>query len=341
MSHDFVSYVERTLKECQFLLDMYMIDYFVEDLWKQLLPSWQSFYGSKLKDIGSDRKSVVDLVKHILRRPRDSSAILFDSPEPLSMLALKAVVFNIELQQWKVPNTPQEILPQMGFYELEPSNSFTNLRESLPPALRIKIKNKKEHEISRIADITKLLINKLGPIDEIVDVGAGIGHLSRILSLLLDKKVSTIEGDPLLVETANILDEKIAKNLKYLSKMKKFDKSGDWDTPDRKAIYVKEEKQMEGNSEGKRLLLTGLHTCGDFSATILKYFYANDDAKILLHFGCCYHKLNNAGDKIFKDVYEGKETDVATKGMNIYFVGTVLNVNICFRLSSFTSIFES
>uniref|UniRef100_A0AC34F7A0 Methyltransferase domain-containing protein n=1 Tax=Panagrolaimus sp. ES5 TaxID=591445 RepID=A0AC34F7A0_9BILA len=313
MSNSFVTYIEQTLKECQYLVDMYMIDYFVEDLWHQILPSWQNFYESHLLSIDSDRKAVVDLVKHILRRPNEPLFVQFNSPEPLSMLALKAVISNIELKQWQIPNYPQEILPKIELSDESKPTAFTNLRHSLPPALRIKIKNKKEHEVSRISDVAKILINKLGPIDEIVDVGAGIGHLSRILSLLLEKKVSTIEGDPLLVETANKLDERIAKNLKYLSKRNKIEKSGEWNSPDRKALYIEEEKQM-GDSEGKRLLLTGLHTCGDFSATILKYFCANDDARILLHFGCCYHKLNNAGDKLFKDIYEGKENNVTTKG---------------------------
>ena len=145
-------------------------------------------------------------------------------------------------------------------------------------------------------------------------LGAGIGHLSRILSLLLDKKVSTIEGDPLLVETANKLDEKVSKNLKFLSKKNNAaGGSGDWESPDRKVVYVKEKEQI-GSLEGKRLLLTGLHTCGDFSSTILKYFCANDDAQILLHFGCCYHKINGGSDKLYKDIYKGIENSVTSEG---------------------------
>ena len=171
MEVNFVNYINKTLKECQFWADIYMIDYFVKDLWHQLLPSWQQFYESQLSEIESDRKGIVDLVKHVLRRPGQPSCIKLLAPEPLSMLALKAVVSNLELQQWKIPKNPQQISSKLGFHSTEASTSFTNLRESLPPALRLKIKAKKEHEVSRIADIARILIQHLGPIDEIVDVG--------------------------------------------------------------------------------------------------------------------------------------------------------------------------
>lgn len=39
------------------------------------------------------------------------------------------------------------------------------------------------------------LLDTLNEIDEIIDIGAGLGHLSRILSLLFKFKVATVEGD--------------------------------------------------------------------------------------------------------------------------------------------------
>lgn len=48
-------------------------------------------------------------------------------------------------------------------------------------------------------------------------------------------------------------------------------------------------------------LITGLHPCGDLSATILRLFIENaaetSSSSSLLLLGCCYHKLNGGLDK--------------------------------------------
>ncbi|XP_006821789.1 putative methyltransferase-like protein 25 [Saccoglossus kowalevskii] len=40
------------------------------------------------------------------------------------------------------------------------------------------------------------------------------------------------------------------------------------------------------------LLVTGLHTCGDLSACILRMFTHDDSVKILCNVGCCYHLIS-------------------------------------------------
>ncbi|KAE9553364.1 hypothetical protein FO519_003427 [Halicephalobus sp. NKZ332] len=313
MEHAMESYFERVLKECGYLADMYMLDFFVESLWEKLPVSWRSFYESQLNRV-EDRRELVDFVKWILRRPngekKDKVEFLPSEPEPLSMTALRNVVHIVCLKQWKPIGKPSEVLSLVGLKkgspELNSDNSFTNLKTVLPSSLRLKIKNKKEHEITRIVDVVKILLESLNvEVEEIVDIGAGIGHLSRILSLLLpERKVSTIEGDADLVDKASKIDEKITKNKKYLDKAKEG--KSEFLPLQRKALFIKNEEEISC-FEGRNLFLTGLHTCGDFSATIVKHFVANSDAKILLHFGCCYHKLNGGKDKIFKDVYENSE----------------------------------
>lgn len=44
-------------------------------------------------------------------------------------------------------------------------------------------------------------------------------------------------------------------------------------------------------ASGERLLLTGLHTCGDLAATIIRLFLHARDAAVLDIVGCCYHHL--------------------------------------------------
>ena len=45
------------------------------------------------------------------------------------------------------------------------------------------------------------------------------------------------------------------------------------------------------SSEQKNLLLTGLHTCGDLAAQVLRMFLVHDDVRAVCQVGCCYHLM--------------------------------------------------
>jgi hypothetical protein len=137
-------------------------------------------------------------------------------------------------------------------------------------------------------------------IHRIIDVGAGLGHLSRILSMHLNCEVVTIEGNEELVDRARWLDNN-------------FDLTA-WNKPTRQAAFISEHSQIDDNTGNS--LLVGLHCCGDLSPLILKNFLAN--AKALISFGCCYHKLNGGLDKLFMDAYttEYKQTPTPTFPMS-------------------------
>jgi 2-polyprenyl-3-methyl-5-hydroxy-6-metoxy-1,4-benzoquinol methylase len=71
--------------------------------------------------------------------------------------------------------------------------------KNLDTLIRTKIKDKKLHEIERIYELIKVLLEysrkKGRSLATIVDVGSGLGHLTRILSTQLDCQVKTIEGN--------------------------------------------------------------------------------------------------------------------------------------------------
>lgn len=302
MNEEYVTYLGKVLEQCRFLSDMYMIDYFIEDLWNKLPKSWKKWCQQELNTISDDKTKIIGLVNYILRsKPKNKYSP--QEPEPLSLLSLRNLIENVCLKQGNPIQKPSEVLDFLNMKNKpQEISEFTILKKVLPPALRLKIKNKKEHELSRIVDVVKILLDNIDvEIDEIVDIGAGIGHLSRILSLLIpDKVVSTIEGDACLVEKASKIDEKITKSSK-----------NKWESLKRKTIFVKEEGQLDEIS-GKSLFLTGLHTCGDFASTIIKHFVKNDRAKILLNFGCCYHKLNGGLDKVYRDIYINEDEYLQT-----------------------------
>ncbi|CAD5234830.1 unnamed protein product [Bursaphelenchus xylophilus] len=212
------------------------------------------------------------------------------SPPPLSLITLKYVVFRMSLPFYR----PVTLTELSSFYgDLNASSDFTDVRAGLNSKQRLKMKNKKVHEIGKIVDLVNIIIRfsekKESPINEVVDIGAGLGHLSRVLSLLINKKVKTIEGDGQLVQRAQKIDSIVS--------------GGETEMPARVSAFIKSEDEID---DTKDALLIGVHTCGDLAPTIIRHFKNNKSAKALIHFGCCYHKMNGGLDKLFRD--ETKET---------------------------------
>uniref|UniRef100_A0A1I7Y4E9 Methyltranfer_dom domain-containing protein n=1 Tax=Steinernema glaseri TaxID=37863 RepID=A0A1I7Y4E9_9BILA len=240
-----------------------MIDHVIEKHWEKLPSSWKQYFDS-------------------LRSPQEY-AVLFEaastSVPPLGLLSLKSAV-----KRESIPRTPR-------------------LAEAvkLGNKLRVKIKQKKEHEITRIIALCEEVLLE-APMDEIVDLGAGLGHLSRILAHYLAEEhperrilVSTVEGDSKLVESSRALDERFGKRVAN---------DVDWKSPNREDAFIRCDEQLQQEGDDTSKILLGLHTCGDFSPTIIRYFANNSAARHLVHFGCCYHKLNGGADKLYAQVYD-------------------------------------
>jgi len=50
--------------------------------------------------------------------------------------------------------------------------------------------------------------------------------------------------------------------------------------------------EQHGGSSAECLMLTGLHTCGNLSADILRLFVATPSVHVLCQLGCCYNLLS-------------------------------------------------
>ncbi len=79
-------------------------------------------------------------------------------------------------------------------------------------SLKKNIKPKKQHEIQRIYDLTTIIRKELN-FDLVVDVGSGLGHLSRVLSEQIDMRVVTVEGNETFVSRAKELDAKFSSKI--------------------------------------------------------------------------------------------------------------------------------
>ena len=50
--------------------------------------------------------------------------------------------------------------------------------------------------------------------------------------------------------------------------------------------------ELRGDHAARRLMLTGLHTCGNLSADVLRLFAATASAQLVCQIGCCYNLLS-------------------------------------------------
>ena len=145
------------------------------------------------------------------------------------------------------------------------------------------IKAKKRHEIDRIIPAINILKNKI-TINQVIDIGGGVGHLSRVIAHYANIKAISIDR--------NSEFQKIGKE-----RLKKYRK-----LPDAKEVeFVNLNFSPKNTAEELKSIFKvdslslGLHTCGPLANILIKTSCQHQLAGIL-SFGCCYHHLNPKED---------------------------------------------
>ncbi|XP_025286585.2 protein RRNAD1 isoform X3 [Canis lupus familiaris] len=164
-----------------------------------------------------------------------------------------------------------------------PSEFLENPSQSsrLTAPFRKHVRAKKQHEIRRL----------------------GEGHLSRFMSLGLGLLVKSIEGDQRLVQRAQRLDQELLQALEKEEKRHpQVVRASPRYSPHHVVRWVEPTALCEelllpldtSPQSRARLLLTGLHACGDLSVTLLRHFSC-PQVVALASVGCCYMKLSDPG----------------------------------------------
>lgn len=157
--------------------------------------------------------------------------------------------------------------------------------ESLPSWAFNKVKGKKQYEILTIANFLSKLQNRNKlRFKHVVDIGGGVGHLSRILAHYFDLDMLSLD----------INQEFQDIGIKRLNKYPKPDGH-------RSVEFINHDFSIELESEKNAQIFCkdsfslGLHTCG---ALAVKHIQVASDANTsgLLNFGCCYNKLDPSKD---------------------------------------------
>lgn len=257
-------------------------EFFTDNLWGTLPCSWQE---------ALDGLNPPQLATLLLGMPEEGDVVRYRSVWPLTLLALKSTARALAFSRTPGFQTPSEFLEN-------PSQS-----SRLTAPFRKHVRPKKQHEIRRLGELVKKLSDITG-CTQVVDVGSGQGHLSRFMSLGLGLKVKSVEGDQRLVGRAQRLDRELVQ---ALEKEEKRSPRGVQTGPRRPPQHVVRWVDPTGPCEelllpleedppraGARVLLTGLHACGDLSVALLRHFSCPEVAALAL-VGCCYMKLSDPG----------------------------------------------
>lgn len=150
---------------------------------------------------------------------------------------------------------------------------FSGNIQNLEQKISKKISEKKKHELERILSVTSELEDI-----HIVDIGGGAGYLTENLVYNKNRFSFCIDANKKLQERGSI---RIHNNSIENRKKVKFIHS-----------FFDHRFNSQSIKHDVDKLIIGLHSCGDLSSEIIKYF-DQSNSKYLLNVGCCYQKLNN------------------------------------------------
>lgn len=246
------------------ILESYVSDFYVENHWNKLPECWKNFFD---KNDLSSMKSLLNFEEPL------------NKLYPLSLICLRSLIINYTVS--RVPITLKTTF--------EPDKNFLKYFWK-------NVKEKKRYEIDLIAKLCQKQATEKN-CHYIVDIGSGLGHLSRMLSYGYGFKVCTFEANEVLAKSATELDNKFEYCLNFKA-IKHFNSQ--------KTVHIHKKITADINSEnflnevlkhfkGDKNLkfgLIGLHPCGDLGPTLLRLFNEIENISFICIASCCYMKMS-------------------------------------------------
>ncbi|XP_076465559.1 uncharacterized protein LOC143297222 [Babylonia areolata] len=222
-----LSEIYKVIDAYRWIIEAYVSDFYVKDHWSRLPPPWQQFLET------ADFSTLSCL---LTGRPW-CSATTGCSVGPLSLLALKAFTERramsrsfVDMDDPCVAATVSQTLnscefrapPDPSADQLPENASCTHTDRTLgfkngqlmemEHIFRKHVKPKKQHEIRQLGKVVQLVTQVSGS-DHVVDVGAGLGHLSRLLTFAHGLKVTTVEAAGGHAPKASEFDRELKKDI--------------------------------------------------------------------------------------------------------------------------------
>ncbi|XP_003743280.1 protein RRNAD1-like [Galendromus occidentalis] len=264
------------LGEFQWLIDAFVLDFFLKNHWELVPETWTTVL---------EHISIPQIADFLNGRPR------FRKVSPLSFLCFLKLCKTLPLSRQSI-------------FVAEPvemdNYAFEDTKYPLTSAFKRHMKGKKRHEIGRLAKMATGLFEN-ARVRHVLDVGGGQGHLSRLLCFGYGMQVATLDAEGILVEKAQVFDNKVTRDfgrLKYREKVVKdvfrppvhLERLIGVSTAAEDVEYVTKHAWEDTDIN---FGLIGLHTCGDLGPTMFRLFAESSQVKALVSVGCCYHKMHH------------------------------------------------
>lgn len=142
---------------------------------------------------------------------------------------------------------------------------------------------KKCHEVEQMSSHIIDMMMEQQDFDFLVDVGSGVGHLDRILAQKMGEKrpIICIESHQSHVDSADL---KCDQNSDHITNV-----VATLDDQESSQLVI-EQKFLNNKTNG---MMLGLHTCGDLTLSMLKWFCSSEKFSSILVVSCCYHKMSS------------------------------------------------
>ena len=271
----------------QWLIDLYVLDFFVDNHWARISSNWRAFID---KADTQDLAFMLDLEGQ-LEWPSNKVW-------PLEILCLKSAIKTYSLDRKPVEQHELRVLLGLQSCKSKWPSGFKEAFDDLHHVFRRHIKPKKEHEIVRMAQVA-LMQKELTQSTTRIDIGAGQGHLSRLLAFAHHFNVFCMDAEKDFSQAALQFDCDLIKANKASEEAQKP-----------KHVTLRIDPDLPSSAFDQKLTadnvgLVGLHTCGDLGPSIIKLFSSSVKASNLQSVGCCYmyikqtFPLSSAVDKTF------------------------------------------
>ncbi|XP_073945956.1 probable methyltransferase-like protein 25 [Choristoneura fumiferana] len=190
----------------------------------------------------------------------------------------------------------------------------------MQPEIRVKdfMSSKKSYEVSTMSRLLSSLYHATGASCS-VEAGGGRGHLFAAATLAYRLRCLTVDCDANTLASAEERGKVIQKQWHAIAKQVEDGREQNVPKPVGEGLHrfaklfvtedtdlaaVVKEKFPELEHDDARILLTGLHTCGNLGPSSLRIFASQPSTCAVLNVPCCYHLLTEELDSSLFDVFQ-------------------------------------
>lgn len=221
--------------------------------------------------------------------------------DKLSGEELRKVPFGLTKSEWP-PSLQSFVCRAVKLGEarfLEPPPGLISKKAVLPPAWCKGLTPKKQLEVEWVAALVADTCNA-AKCRKVLDVGAGVGHLARVLHRRYGFTVLGVDSDASHLPKAQerLQQSGCTENIHYSTLQVRDDAATVekvhhmlMNCPGHVPCACGEEKKFDKELTAKnRYVLVSLHGCGKLTPGLVRLFHALPELEAMVCIGCCYHK---------------------------------------------------